>query len=106
MGSIVLRGRLSDPFCPCHAGWTTHSSPAQFIVGDKLLGNRPLRDPVFGNELATFNFRGMIIRGFPAPNRGVLFGVNAVVHLNTGGMLAVQDSFLFQFHAEYWGACR
>jgi hypothetical protein len=69
--------------------------PPQFILGDILLGKRPLRDPVFGNQLAKLNFRGMIIRDFPAPNQDVLFGANAVVHLNTGGMLAVQDSFLF-----------
>ena len=93
MGTIVLGGDSPIPFVHVMRGGQPIPLPPQFILGDILLGNRPLRDPVFGNELATFNFRGMIIRGFPAPNRGVLFGVNAVVHLNTGGMLAVQDSF-------------
>ena len=72
MGTIVLRGRLSDRCCPCHAWWTPIPLPPQFILGHTSR-NRPLRDPVFGNQLAKLNFRGMIIRG----------------------MLAVQDSFLF-----------
>ena len=77
-------------------------SRRKFIVGDILLGNRSLRDPVFGNQLAKLNFRGMIIREFPAPNQDVFFGVNAMVHLNTGGMLAAQDSFLFSSTQSTW----
>ena len=95
MGTIVLGGDSPIPFVHVMRGGQPIPLPPQFILGDILLGNRPLRDPVFGNQLATLNFRGMIIRDFPAPNQDVLFGVNAVVHLNTGGMLAVQDSFLF-----------
>jgi hypothetical protein len=54
---------------------------------------------VIGHQLATLNFRGVIIQRFS--NGDVLFGVNAEVHMNTGGLLAVQDSFRFSSTESY-----
>ena len=92
MPTIKAREHFSDPyFQVIHVGPPVNP-PAQFAVGDVLLGDRPLYDPVTGNQMGTLTFRGTIIREFTDGDQ--LFGVSAEFKLSKG-TFAVQDSFRF-----------
>jgi hypothetical protein len=101
MPSFVFIEKLTDPQLRVFREGKLIPAPGTFFTGDVLLGNRPLHDPVIGHQLATLNFRGTIIQEFNIPAGDVLFGVNAEVHFNTGGMLAIQDSFRFSTTESY-----
>jgi len=94
MPKFKVRERFSDPYFQVIHFGPPVNPPAQFAVGDVLLGDRPLRDPATGNQVGTLTFRGTVIRAFP--NGDQLFGVNAEHRLKLrNGTFAVQDSFLF-----------
>jgi hypothetical protein len=92
MPTFKRRERFSDPHFQVMRGGQPIAPPAQFAVGDILLGDRPLYDPATGTQDATLSFRGTIIRRFP--NGDVLFGVNGE-HKFNNGVIAIQDSFRF-----------